>query len=75
MTIKHTTQKFGKSWYVLIWDSATFGTYDDPNSRRSIAEKKGVAKLWSDDYIARDYRTKITSYRSGKDFKVWGLPM
>ena len=68
------TRKFGKKRYALKWDSVTFGTYGDPDSARSVAKKKSNAKLWVKDYTDRGYDTKITTYRGGKEFKVWTLP-
>jgi len=69
-----TTHKFGNKRYVLKWDSATFTTYHDPDSKASIAEKKRMAKVWAKDYTSDNWTAKITTYRGGKDFKVWALP-
>ncbi len=68
------TRKFGNKRYVLKWDSATFRTYHDPNTVASVAEKKRIAKLWLGDCNNNDWQAKMTTYRGGKDFKVWALP-
>lgn len=68
------TRKFGTKRYTLKWDSATFTTYHDPDSKAGIAEKKYMAKVWARDYTNNDWTVKITTYRGGKDFKVWASP-
>ena len=68
------TRKFGRNRYTLKWDSATFTTYRDPDSKAGVAEKKAIAKMWLGDYTSDDWSAKMTTYRGGKDFKVWVLP-
>ena len=72
------THKFGNKRYVLKWDSATFTTYHSPNSVSGVAEKKRMAKYVLSTYRGGtghdDWWAKITTYRGGKDFKVWALP-
>ena len=63
------TRKFGRKRYNLIWDSETF---DAPNTKVAIREKKNIANLYASDYRGRGYNIRITS--SGDNFKVWGLP-
>jgi len=73
-TKQKDTRKFGKKRYVLKWDSATFTTYHDFDSKAGIAEKKAMAKVWLKDYTNDNWTAKITTYNHGKDFKVWALP-
>lgn len=68
------TRKFGRKQYTLKWDSATFTSHYHPDHVKSIAEKKSNAKLWAKDYKGRGYDTEITTYRGGKEFKVWVCP-
>lgn len=68
------TRKFGKKRYTLKWDSVTFNTYHNPDSKAGIAEKKRIAEMWAGDYDDINWQSKITTYRGGKEFKVWALP-
>ena len=67
---KKATRKFGKKRYTLVWDSKTFNA---PDTKAAIKEKKAIAKLYAKDCQDRGYSVKITS--SGKNFKVWRLPL
>ena len=63
------TRKFGKERYKLLWDSSTF---DAPDTKATIKEKKRIANMYAKDYRNRGYKVRITS--TVKNFKVWGLP-
>ena len=63
------TRKFGKYRYNLLWDSRTFNA---PDTKATIKERKRIANLYAKDYRGRGYKVRITS--TDKNFKVWGLP-
>ena len=68
------SRKFGKKRFVLIWDSATFRTARNPDTKAAIQEKLHMAQMHVRDYIDRGYHVNKTTYNKGRDFKVWGLP-